>query len=488
SSFFRQTYLDEQNNYKMALDPKVETNVALARVNLAYKLILKKWYDIELIGGHAFICSYPEREHNIHNYFELEWDPRFIDLSTSMNLPPLSEEFRMRCLHVRDLANFPELATWLPLDQFVFEGLVITRIREVSERETVNTIRSILQKEESLANAQTLFELQQQMQYLLRMENAEIGLTAFYDTEQEVELPTVNFASILLRNNRETAAVIDFCRGLRSALQQCPDWFWQKGFRTEQNGFSSTTDIITVEEQLKRSGWESALVTALYQDGKIIGCLEVVTSKGQRVNQNVLLRLQHVRDTLQTALQQYRQQVQNTISDLVKEHFTAVQSSVEWKFNNAAIRYLLQQHHGAMPKMMPVVFEQVYPLYGAIDIRNSSGERNKAMQQDLLQQLLCVKNILESVQQQLYYPMLQEVLFRIDSDSERIGHFLFAADEQTVQHFLRMEIAELLRYVAGEVPAIRSEIDAYFQQTDNPQQLFNHHYRKFEESVTQINN
>ena len=61
SSFFRETYLDQHNNYKLSLDPQVEKNVAIAKVNLAYKLILKKWYDVDLIGGHAFLCSYPER-------------------------------------------------------------------------------------------------------------------------------------------------------------------------------------------------------------------------------------------------------------------------------------------------------------------------------------------------------------------------------------------------------------------------------------------
>ncbi|HEU4902047.1 MAG TPA: hypothetical protein VFT06_04620, partial [Flavisolibacter sp.] len=228
SSFFRQTYLDDRNNYVLPLDPQVEQNIAVAKVNLAYKLILKKWYGVELIGGHAFLCSYPERERNIHNYFELEWDPQFIDVSSSMEMPVLPDEFLLRCLHVRDLANYPELATVLPLDRFVFDGLVITRIREVSERETVSNIQSILQKDDSLEQPQSLHELQQQMQYLLRMEDAEIGFTAFYDTALEVELPTVNFASLLLRNIHDTADVISFCRDLAAELEQCPNYFWQQ--------------------------------------------------------------------------------------------------------------------------------------------------------------------------------------------------------------------------------------------------------------------
>jgi hypothetical protein len=484
SSFFRQTYFDEQGNYKLPLDPQVEKNVAVAKVNLAYKLILKKWYDIDLIGGNAFICSYPEREHNIHNYFELEWDPQFIDISTTMELPPLANDFFFRCHQVRDLVNYPQLATLLPLDQFTFDGLVITRIREVSERETVSSIRSILQLENSLEDAQLVHELQQQIRYLLRRQEAEIGFTAFYDTDDAVELPMVNFASVVLRNIRETAECIRFSRHLAAELQESPNYFWQKKQKSAEGSDLSSN---LIEQRLEKDGWNSALIAALYHDKKVIGCLEIFTGDGEMVNKNTLIRIEHVRDVLQTAMQQYRQQVQSRITGLVKEHFTAVQSSVEWKFNNAAIRFLLQQHHGQSAKMASVVFDEVFPLYGVIDIKNSSGERNKAIQKDMLQQLLWVRNILEKIQQELYYPLIQEVLSRINRYMTTISDFLFAADEQDVQTFLKTEVAELLQYLGKAAPDYRYQIEDYFRTINNPLHLLNENRKKFEDSVTQIN-
>jgi hypothetical protein len=486
SSFFKQTYFDSQGNYKLPLDPQVEKNLATAKVNLAYKLILKKFYEIDLIGGSAFICSYPEREQNIHNYFELEWDPQFIDISTSFELPILNEENFFRCHQVCDLVNYPQLAALLPLDQFVFEGLVITRISEVSERETVSTIRGILQKEKSLEDPQLLRELQQQIQYLLRREEAQIGFTAFYDADEAVELPMVNFASILLRNIGETDEGIHLCRQVAGELQNCPNFFWQAKQGVEEDSKKSS-HTNPVEHHLEKEGWQSALLTALYHDQKIIGCLEVLTKEGKPVNKKTLIRLELVREVLQSAMQQYRQQVQNKITGLVKEHFTAVQSSVEWKFNNAAIRYLLQQHHGQTAKMSSVVFEQVYPLYGVIDIKNSTGERNKAIQQDLLQQLHWVKDLLHALQEQLYYPLLQEVLSRVNHYITCISNFLFAADEQVIQQFLRTEVAELLQYLSGAAPEYRQQIEAYFQKTANPLHLLNEHRQRFEDSVTKIN-
>jgi hypothetical protein len=488
SSFFRETYLDSRNNYKLPLDPQVEKNVAFAKVNLAYKLILKKWYGVDLIGGNAFICSYPEREHNIHNYFELEWDPRFIDISTTTELPPLSDEFLIRCHQARDLANYPELATLLPLSRFTFEGLVITRISEVSERETVSTIRSILQKDNSLENLPLLRELEQQLRYLLKRQEAEIGFTAFYDADAVVELPTVNFSSILLRSMRKPTEVVDFCQRLKDVLQYCPNWFWQARGSEESSTVINEDDELPLKKQLEKGSWKSALITALYHNEKVIGCLEIVTREGKPVARSTLIRIEHVREVLETALQQYRQQVHSRVTDLVKEHFTAVQSSVEWKFNNAAIRYLLRRHRGQAAKMTSVIFEQVYPLYGVIDIKNSSGERNKAIQQDLLQQLRWTSRLLEAVQQQFYYPLIQEVSSRIKNYTLAVSGFLFAADEQVVQQFLRTEVAELMRYLLTEAPEFTAQIEAYLEKIDNSSQLFSDNRRRFEESVTRINN
>jgi hypothetical protein len=478
SSFFRHTYLDSHDNFVLPMDPQVAKNVAAAKIELAYKLILKKWYGIELIGGSAFICSYPEREQNIHNYFELEWDAQFIDITASFEPPPLPDEFTLKCHHVRDLVLYPQLKQLLPLENFIFDGLVITRIREVSERETVNIIRNILH--DCFEDAQLMHELKQQIRYLLRMENADIGITTFYDTGNEVELPSINYASILLRNINKTDRIIEFCRLLTQELSVRPDYFWWLQHQVEHPN--------QLDKYLKKEGWKSALITALYQNDKMIGCIEVVTKKGETIKKEILVKLEYIKDLLQLAVQQNRQQVYNKIRYLVKQHFTAVQSSVEWKFNNTAVRYLLKQHRGQVEEMESVVFENVYPLYGVIDIRNSSGERNKAIQLDMLYQLEWVQNILEHIEHFTVFPLLKEVQSSVHKYIGSVMHFLFAGDEPVIQYFLQKEVVSLLQFATKTIPDCRTEIEAYFKATEPQNNLLTIHRQKFEESVTEINN
>jgi len=64
----------------------------------------------------------------------------------------------------------------------------------------------------------------------------------------------------------------------------------------------------------------------------------------------------------------------------VNERFTHIHESVRWRFEEEAERRSL----GLPPA--PITFNDVYPLYGISDIRGSSNERNRAIQQDLLAQ------------------------------------------------------------------------------------------------------
>ena len=97
SSAFRSAFMEANTNYLLPFDPQVAENIAKAKTDLAYKLILKNFYQIDLAGGYSFICAYPEPAQNIYNYFELTWDPQFVLVSSSFDLPALPDDFILNC-------------------------------------------------------------------------------------------------------------------------------------------------------------------------------------------------------------------------------------------------------------------------------------------------------------------------------------------------------------------------------------------------------
>lgn len=183
---FRTSFVDEDNSYILPLDKQVGENISTGRLKLAYKMILSKFYNIEVPGSNSFICAYPDPRADIYNYFELELDAQFVNITTSIGLPVLPKEFKLRYYHSDELILCPELFKLLPLNQFVFEGVMIVYLREVTERESIEKIKRKLQDENALMNATCIAEIEQEVRYLLNMREIKVAITSFYNIEREI--------------------------------------------------------------------------------------------------------------------------------------------------------------------------------------------------------------------------------------------------------------------------------------------------------------
>ena len=192
SPAFNNSFVDASSNYILPQDKQVEENIAAGKLKLAYRTILSKFYNIELPGGNSFICAYPDAKADIYNYFELEWDPQFVNITTSLDLPTLSEEFKSKCYHSNDLLQDTAVMELLPLNQFVFEGIMIVYVRQVTEREAIEKIKKILQGENGLMHAGATTEIEQQVRYLLNMREVKVAITSFYNIEREISFTAFN--------------------------------------------------------------------------------------------------------------------------------------------------------------------------------------------------------------------------------------------------------------------------------------------------------
>jgi hypothetical protein len=172
---------------------------------------------------------------------------------------------------------------------------------------------------------------------------------------------------------------------------------------------------------------------------------------------------------------------------VIKEQFTAVQEAVEWRFTKAALNYLTKKDKTEQKKMEPIIFGQVYPLYGAVDIRNSSTERNNAIQLDLLEQLQMAADIINKAQQFANFPLFEELQFRIEKFIDSVSKVLFAEEETSVHEFLTVEVVGIMTHLKPIIPQLEKEIEEYLKLIESPVRMLYHHRRQYEESITRIN-
>ena len=68
----------------------------------------------------------------------------------------------------------------LPLDKFIFEGLVIIKINDVTKEEIISQIKNTLLGLHSFTDASVYEKLQSSMQSLLGMSDVKVGITPFF--------------------------------------------------------------------------------------------------------------------------------------------------------------------------------------------------------------------------------------------------------------------------------------------------------------------
>jgi hypothetical protein len=468
---FRRQFMDNQG-VLVAFDIQTTVNIAEARKALAYKMILEKFYNVRLSGGDAFICVYPNPSEQIFNYFELSWDWQFVDVTDSSHRPSIPSSYFLHVHTVQDLWKLEDLDSILPLEKFVFTGFLLVNIKQVTQSESTMAIRNLLQTEESLDLPGTMPGITEELRYLLDIPHLQAGIISFpVDHANGCFLTQVS--SILLK-----AAEKDQ---------------WKTIIEEIKEEFSHNTILFTGNEVkgnilkavIQQTKWKECVFVGLYNKERLAGCLEIYIAQTPDLHA-LNARLRAVIGFIEQALEEKENMLQLQINRIVKDNFTALQPVVEWKFNQAAIDYMMQP--SSLKHMKPIVFEGVYPLYGMFDIRNSSTERNKAVQQDLIMQLQAVKNILNKAVEQCPLLFLRELQCELEENLSSVNNFLLSGDEETIRSLLKTELAGLLQNLSGIIPLLAGDVKSYEDMLDPATGFISHHQKLFEKRVIDINN
>ena len=484
SRLFRAMFLNDDDIIKM---PSEETAQKISEERLAgaYQLILNRLYDIKIGGIATSIHPYKHPFSGLDKYLELEMDTRFIEVISKDTLPKIEDECECRgCNNVSDILNVRGLKDSLPLEQFEFEGLVIIRIKDVTEREVISNIKNSLLKIHSFADQEIFQELQTEMQNLLGLQGVVTAIKPFLTINNHLVLTDLH------------STFLEGISHLPSAAKQ------QHIHKNLIAAFKTNRKILLASEitprlieqypfltHINNHGWRSAIVCPLFTDqDEVIGMLIIVSKDPGSLNNEHLIKMEPIVSLFKLALEKSQEQLDHQVDKVIKEQFTAVQDAVEWRFTEAALNYLTRKNKGEQIKIEPIGFEKVFPLYGAIDIRNSSVERNNAIQSDLLEQLNMAGEIIKKVKKETSYPLLDEVLFRIEKYSHSVSNILFAEEEQAIYYFIGEEIVQLFKHLEIVFPPIATDIEKYMQTIDSPVKMVYHHRKDYEDSITRINN
>lgn len=466
-------------------DTRTEEDLCAERKAGFYSFILGRLYNMEM--GNIESSIHPlSSDTGLAQYLELELDTRFIDVHVKGELPELPIDFKYGCHCIDDVMAMPEIEELLPMDKFEFRGMTLVRARDVTGREVLNAIRNRLLHINSFSDMTVFNELQVQVRNLLGVPNVFTAIKPFFRVNNHLVLSEL-YTSVEYKGRKYepspeklhylhqafTAAFKDSRRPLL-----IPE--------INEDAVMRYPFIVIMAEM----GWRSAIICPLFADNReMLGVLIITSQEKNKFLPAHIGKIEPAIPLFKLALEKSQESLDHQVDRVIKEQFTAVQDAVEWRFTEAALSYLTNKNKGeGEAKIEPIVFEGVYPMYGAIDIRNSSVERNHSIQLDLLEQLNSADAILQLAKKENPFPLLDETSFRIRKYIHSVSNILFADEEISILQFMKVELVQLLKHLQLIMPSLNKEINKYFAAVNSPVEMVYHHRKKYEDSITIINN
>lgn len=321
SSKFRNDFLGHDGQLAHVPDGLKEQELIDEKCATAYKLILSRLYGVQVDGSMATILRYPDPATGLLNFYELDIDPTFINVYANGPLPDISSH-----IHSCNMADIPHnevLQVMLPLDQFHFEGITIVRIKNVTHREAINAIKNMLLEQHDFGGKELFFQLEQQMQTLVGIHDLRISITPFLTINNHtVFADQVTDYGVLLNEDHLQQSKA----GLYKELQEL----------FTNNDQPVLAETITADWILKypamgnllEQGYHSAIFFPLKSNGKLIGVLSAFHAVAGR------LRPAHIGAALDAiplfvlAIEKGTETLYAEVDRVIKQHFTAVQTSV----------------------------------------------------------------------------------------------------------------------------------------------------------------
>jgi hypothetical protein len=450
------------------------------RVQFACSLILKKYLGFQTKDNFRSVYPYTDPETGLTRYTEFRVDARFIDVNLVNEMPVLPTTIIDS--RSNSLITPEELIKQIPLEKFVFEGISVIRMNDVTEQEISAKIRDRLLDINTLSDAAMYTELEGHIRSLIGIKDLTIGVTPFYKINGHYVYSDLhNTNSILFRHmntSGERDEVSDYCKLLFRDSSQ-PLIFGKVD--------AKALDNIQCLRYYYTEGARSLILCPLkYHDG-LIGMLEIISKEEGLLKALHVGRINTAIPLFTLGLEKSLERLNSMVDGIIKKKFTSVQPAVEWRFTEAAVNYITHLQYKKEKHIERIVFPEVFPLYGAIDIRNSSTERSKSIQQDILDQLSLARNVVHKAQEHLSFPLLQEIEFQLDKHIAEAERGLQSDEELIIRDFMQHQVAQAFQHLHSTEPSLRNEIEEYNAAIDPQLGMIYHHRREYEKSLSAIN-
>ena len=480
SDSFGKLFVNEKEDKFLLTDTESCEALKKLQCSLFYEHALEKFYNIRLNENTQLVIPVVDAETGMKRYYRLRYDRRFVDVKLKGELPDIHN--CAVCLNTFRIMDLDEQLKKMPLNIFSAEGFGVWIAEDVTTSESIESIKRILLRHNS-EDASIINEVKKNVHALIGLNEVEVGFTPFMKLNNRFVLDeSLTSHSMVGRNwkqdHEESLRSFNECIGL---LKEHP----------EPVAFSILDDEITNQirmfKRLWREGVRSYILYPIQDEDGLLGLLELVSPIPNHLDLEVLKRLEPALPLLSLALLKARNTFNERIEKMIKNNFTALQPCVEWKFAEAAWESMSKDKDSGPVIRGNVIFDNVYPLYGAIDIRNSSIERSFAIQKDLKEHLNLIDNTLDELMKIVKLPLLDGMKYKVNNFRISMEKGLAAEDEMRFNEFFDRDLNSMFSHLQTTNPKMNELIKNYFREVDQEGSSLYRYRNEYEATMHVIN-
>ena len=477
SERFKNIIKDAGDNFELEISNMPDD----ARYIIACTIILKIHFGYESNYNRPLYFEIPDAN-GMMRYYKILYNADFVELFPTENAPKITDEDYQELLD-----NFDDLELWkskFPPQSYIFKGFVISNLFDITLDHSISNIKSSLIGKDKRKDNRFMSNFQSIFKTFFNLNELEVGFSIYDKEENELmQVYDAGIGSFLL----ETYEV-----------KGCKKAFCSKSYQTLFNDktFYSVSDIDAFKDKEKaphiytlyKQGYKSAILAPIADGNELLGILELVSTKKRALNSIAANKLLDVMPYIVAAVKRSKIDEENLIEAIIQRECTSIHPSVHWKFAQAARKYLVDKNTiGEKVSFKKIVFKNVYPLFGQIDVKGSSEARNNATQKDLALQLMLVNKIIDKALETENLPVFEKLKFQIDEFTKELNLDFKVDSEQRVTAFFKNEIDPLLRFKLEKSKNLKEDIENYFSKIDTDLNVIYYYRKNFDDTLMLIN-
>lgn len=441
--------------------------------------ILNHYYNYQIEFSQPLVYDIPD-EHGNMKHYRVVLNADFVEIFPTEKAPKIKQE-DVDIL----IQNSTDVSLWrekFPPKSWVFKGFLILNLIDITSDYGISALKSALLEKTRQDNT-NLRDFSEIFQSIYKIPDLRIGLTLFNKDKNSLQtMHSKGLESFILQKNKA---------GCQSLL--C-DLSYEKLIREHRyfsipnvEEYARKTNNNQLSHNLLESKAKSCILAPIASKNELLGVLEIISPRKNELNSINAIKLDDLLPYIVTALERNRSEYENRIKAVIQNECTSIHPSVLWVFEEEAHRYIQDMEKDGVASFRDISFQNVHPLYGQIDIVGSSDERNKAIQEDLTDQLNAILEIIRALQKQEELQIYEQLGYRIETFVENLKENMTAASEQKVALLIKNEISPILKHAETLSPEIKKMVEDYRKMLDPDSVLIYNKRKLYDISVANIN-